>query len=199
MSDEAKKTNKKSVRQISFRVTEEEYTALGINAERAGLSIPAYVKKVGLKAKVRPQLIDKEVGRAIYPHIAKSGANLNQIARKLNQGQGIEPGELDKAMEGYNIVVDWLTSGAKPKKEQPAQADEPSIGFDFAEPEEEPEPENESITPVNMPQFTDVSAIPQEDQAKPLVCTSCGEAISEGVYDYSMKYHGRPLCISCQK
>ena len=189
--------------QIHFRIKPEEAVIIEQKASKAELSPSLYCKKMSLEGKVKAPLIDLQAARLLLPQISKIGANVNQIARSLNMGATVAPEAVeDIKTQLQGLVADiWavILDGKKPKQEQPAQAVEPSIGFDFAEPEEEPEPENESITPVNMPQFTDVSAIPQEEQAKPLVCTSCGETISEKVYDYSMKFHGRPLCMRCQK
>lgn len=44
-------------------------------------------------------------------------------------------------------------------------------------------------------------AVPEEKKAEAtdLICSNDGSVITESVYDYSVKFFGRPLCFDCQK
>ena len=55
-------------RQVNFRLSDEEEARVLKMAERAGLSFSSYCKKMAVEGKVKPQVIDKEMGKAMLPH-----------------------------------------------------------------------------------------------------------------------------------
>lgn len=106
-----------ATKQINFRVTAEELAQLEMNAGRAGLKIPTFCKNAALAVKVRPQVISKELGQAMLPHISHMGSNLNQIAKKANtEGVTLEmAAQLEDIQNQLNALWDLVLYGKKPK------------------------------------------------------------------------------------
>ena len=95
-----------ATKQINFRVTDEELAVLEMNAGRAGLKIPTFCKNAALAVKVRPQVIEKELGQAMLPHISHMGSNLNQLAKRANEGGTVAAAELAEvkpSLKSYGI------------------------------------------------------------------------------------------------
>ena len=117
-------------KQITFRVTDEELAFLERNAERAGLKIPTYCKNTSLAIRVRPQVIDKEMGKAILPLISHIGSNINQLAKKANEGGIVATVELTEIKEEFQALWEFVLLGKKPqrkKRGRPACIDKESI------------------------------------------------------------------------
>ena len=106
-----------ATKQINFMVTDEELAVLEMNAGRAGLKIPTFCKNAALAVKVRPQVISKELGQAMLPHISHMGSNLNQIAKKANtEGITLEmAAQLEDIQNQLNALWDLVLYGKKPK------------------------------------------------------------------------------------
>ena len=73
---------------LSFRVTDQERQQIEDDAERAGVTVGAYIRQVLLDAPVprqskRPPVEKKELAR-LLGHIGKIGSNINQLARAAN-------------------------------------------------------------------------------------------------------------------
>lgn len=120
-------TRKKDERkQINFRVSEEEVEVLRVNAGRAGMKIPAYCKKAALGVKMKAAIIDKEIAKEITPALGKIGGNINQLAKKANEGGTVSAAELEKVTEEFYALWDYLQTGKIPqsKKQQPQQSEE---------------------------------------------------------------------------
>lgn len=88
----AKKPNRKEGKQISFRVSEEEYLKLKHNAEVLNMSVPAFVKSKAQGTKylkpVEPK-IAKEDSAQMVRQLSAIGNNLNQIARWSNSNDRV--------------------------------------------------------------------------------------------------------------
>src|SRR5699024_5695150 len=78
------KPNRKEPRQISFRVSEAEYSKLQQSAETLNMSVPAFVKKKAQGAKLVKPKFDSESGRAIVRNLSGVANNINQLARQAN-------------------------------------------------------------------------------------------------------------------
>ena len=116
------KQNRTATNQINFRVTDEEMAVLRVNAERAGFSkIPMYCKRLALGVKVKPQVIDKETGKAILPHVAHIGSNINQLAKKANEGGTVAAAELAAVTEEFEKLWAYILEGKKPQKPQKSE------------------------------------------------------------------------------
>ncbi|EHK53240.1 hypothetical protein MAXJ12_31077 [Mesorhizobium alhagi CCNWXJ12-2] len=86
-----------------IRLSQDEFCAVEAAAERAGLSVSAFIRSLSLEgAGLRPFLT--EADRAIIGLLARDmraiGSNLNQVARAINAGRSV--GASDVA----NVVAD---------------------------------------------------------------------------------------------
>ena len=82
-----RKPNRKERKQISFRVSEDEYLKLQQSAETLNMSVPAFVKKKAQGSRLVAPKFDKETRQSIAKDLSKLGANANQIAKYCNQHQ----------------------------------------------------------------------------------------------------------------
>ena len=82
-----RKPNRKERKQISFRVSEDEYLKLQQSAETLNMSVPAFVKKKAQGSRLVAPKFDKETRQSIARDLSKLGANANQIAKYCNQHQ----------------------------------------------------------------------------------------------------------------
>ena len=95
-----RKPNRKERKQISFRVSEDEYLKLQQSAETLNMSVPAFVKKKAQGSRLVTPKFDKETRQSIAKDLSMLGANANQIAKYCNQHQHEAPNY--EALE-YNI------------------------------------------------------------------------------------------------
>ena len=95
-----RKPNLKERKQISFRVSEDEYLKLQQSAETLNMSVPAFVKKKAQGSRLVAPKFDKETRQSIAKDLSKLGSNANQIAKYCNQHQYEAPNY--EALE-YNI------------------------------------------------------------------------------------------------
>ena len=82
-----RKPNRKERKQISFRVSEDEYLKLQQSAEILNMSVPAFVKKKAQGSRLVAPKFDKETRQSIVKDLSKLGSNANQIAKYCNQHQ----------------------------------------------------------------------------------------------------------------
>jgi len=73
---------RKATAQVKVRLTEEELLQLKGKVEESGLSQQEYIKKCVLNRKIQNTDGIKEV----LPELKRIGNNLNQIAKKMNEG-----------------------------------------------------------------------------------------------------------------
>lgn len=105
--------------QIHFRLTPEEAVMIEQKAHAANLSPTMYAKKMAVLGKVKPQIMDKETGKALLPHLSHIGSNLNQLAKVANT-EGITlamAAQLETVQNQFNALWDLLLEGKKPKRE----------------------------------------------------------------------------------
>ncbi|WP_145444654.1 plasmid mobilization protein [Staphylococcus hominis] len=95
-----RKPNRKERKQISFRVSEDEYLKLQQSAKTLNMSVPAFVKKKAQGSRLVAPKFDKETRQSIAKDLSKLGSNANQIAKYCNQHQYEAPNY--EALE-YNI------------------------------------------------------------------------------------------------
>ena len=86
-----RKPNRKERKQISFRVSEDEYLKLQQSAETLNMSVPAFVKKKAKGSRLVVPKFDKETRQSIAKDLSMLGANANQIAKYCNQHQHEAP------------------------------------------------------------------------------------------------------------
>lgn len=71
-------------KQISFRVSENEFLKLKQSAEALKMSVPMFVKSKAQGARLIAPKLDPETGLTIARELAKTGSNVNQIAKWCN-------------------------------------------------------------------------------------------------------------------
>ena len=101
--------------QIHFRITPEEAAKIEAAAEAANLTPTMYAKKIVVNGKIKPQVISKELGQAMLPHISHMGSNLNQLAKKANEGGTVAAAELAEVKAEFDKLWDLVLYGKKPK------------------------------------------------------------------------------------
>lgn len=115
------KQKRTATNQINFRVTDEEMAVLKVNAERAGFKVPMYCKRLALGVKVKPQVIGKELGQSMLPIIGHMGSNINQLAKKANEGGTVATAELAAVKAEFEVLWDLVLYGKKPKQHKTAE------------------------------------------------------------------------------
>lgn len=83
-SDKLREPRRKEPKQISFRVSEDEYEKLKQSAETLNVSVPAFVKKKAQGSRLVTPKFDKETRQAIVRDLSSIANNTNQIAKVLN-------------------------------------------------------------------------------------------------------------------
>ena len=86
-----RKPNRKERKQISFRVSEDEYLKLQQSAETLNMSVPAFVKKKAQGARLVAPKLDQATRQSVAKDLSMLGANANQIAKYCNQHQHEAP------------------------------------------------------------------------------------------------------------
>lgn len=115
------KQKRTATNQINFRVTDEEMAVLKVNAERAGFRVPMYCKRLALGVKVKPQIIGKELGQSMLPIIGYMGSNINQLAKKANEGGTVAAADLAAVKAEFDKLWDLVLYGKKPKQYKTAE------------------------------------------------------------------------------
>lgn len=78
-------------------------------------------------------------------------------------------------------------------------ADNPAFASDSVPMADDLAQEIPSEPEYEAPEPPQENYIPQEENQDELICSECGTAISQKVFDYSVKKFGRPLCYEHQK
>ncbi|OIX96953.1 mobilization protein [Staphylococcus equorum] len=76
--------DRKEPKQISFRVSESEYSKLQASAVTLNMSVPSFVKNKAQWARLVAPKLDKVTRQSMAKDMGKLGSNLNQIAKALN-------------------------------------------------------------------------------------------------------------------
>lgn len=102
--------NRKRKKQISFRVSDEEYENLEAKSKIANLSIPQYCKDVSLSRKIRQPKIDNKGATEIALELRRIGNNINQISKHLNSGLNVQEGQINDLERGLGEIWQLLNS-----------------------------------------------------------------------------------------
>ncbi len=110
--------NRRKTKIVGVRLNEEEHFELALKAEDEGLSIPAFVRKKLLDEvftqprKAAPSL-DKKLLSMILAQLGKLGSNMNQIARRLNEGGSVGAERITGAVVDFEILRDEILKAMK--------------------------------------------------------------------------------------
>lgn len=97
--------NKSRPKQLSFRVSEEEWELLQQKISESGMNQQRYILSCGLGKKV----VNTDGIIAIMPELRRQGVNLNQIAQRLNERGYIDyKKELSTVLNEVNNVWQLL-------------------------------------------------------------------------------------------
>ena len=88
--------------QIKFRVSEEEAEQLRKKVEQSGKSMQEYL----LGCALNKPITNTDGIKELYPEIKRIGNNLNQIAKRCNEG-GVLPSEAEVREQGEELKQVW--------------------------------------------------------------------------------------------
>src|SRR5699024_11823669 len=80
--------NRKTNRQIKFRVSDHEYEELEQTANNFHMSVPAFAKKRAMGYRMKPPKVDKSGAIEIAKHLRAIGNNVNKLTRRANASNG---------------------------------------------------------------------------------------------------------------
>ena len=72
---------------FQVRVTRDELEDLFTKAKHLGMTLSDFVRAKALGARVRPVAAVPEVNVQVYEELARTAANINQLAHHLNEGR----------------------------------------------------------------------------------------------------------------
>lgn len=94
--------NRKKNKQIAVRVTEEEYAEIMLLVAKSGMTQQEFFSRA-----IRETTITNLDGlKEVVPEMKRIGNNLNQIAKKLNEGEGanVTQDQWAELVRGYSEV-----------------------------------------------------------------------------------------------
>lgn len=94
--------NKSRPKQLSFRVSEEEYQQLQERIQESGKNQQEYVLSCVLGKKI----VNTDGIKELIPELKRIGNNLNQIAKRCNEG-GALPSEAEVREQGEELNQIW--------------------------------------------------------------------------------------------
>lgn len=106
-SDKLRESRRKEPKQISFRVSEDEYEKLKQSAETLNMSVPAFVKKKAEGSRLVAPKFDKETRQTIVRDLSGIANNTNQIAKVLNT-KYVDADDLNRNLQALRNEVNQL-------------------------------------------------------------------------------------------
>ena len=94
--------NKTRPKQLSFRVSEEEYRQLQEKILESGKNQQEYI----LSCVLEKQIVNTDGIKELIPELKRIGNNLNQIAKRCNEG-GMLPSEAEVRKHGEELNKVW--------------------------------------------------------------------------------------------
>ena len=94
--------NKTRPKQLSFRVNEEEYQKLQERVQESGKNQQEYILSCVLDKKI----VNTDGIKELIPELKRIGNNLNQIAKRCNEG-GVLPSEAEVREQGEELKQVW--------------------------------------------------------------------------------------------
>ncbi len=108
---------------VTVRLTKDERAALETLSSRSGMAAGAFMRAAafgdaGPRARRRPTA-DHRTLRQLLGECGRIGNNINQIARRLNQGETVPLPEIKEALAAYRMIRDAIFTalGMKPAGE----------------------------------------------------------------------------------
>ena len=95
-------SRERKTKQVNFRLSPSEYLHVKEQADKLGVSVSTYCQVLSVKTKIKAPKIAVEDSRKIAYELSKIGGNVNQIAKKVNQGGGTVE------IAALNSIKKWL-------------------------------------------------------------------------------------------
>ena len=97
---------------VTIRVSPDEKASLTAKADRAGLTLASYSRQVLIEARPprqarRPTIEARSIAK-LLAETGRIGSNVNQIARKLNNGSSADTDAIIDAVAAIRIMRDQL-------------------------------------------------------------------------------------------
>lgn len=102
----AEKVNRKRSKNVSFRLTPEEYDLLMQNVSASGLSLSGYAVETLIKN--RATITNTDSLKQAMVEVRRVGNNLNQLAHRANMGEFIGLPEIEAMKGEYDEVWQQL-------------------------------------------------------------------------------------------
>ena len=105
--------NKTRPKQLSFRVSEEEYRQLQEKISESGKNQQEYI----LSCVLEKQIVNTDGIKELLPELKRIGNNLNQIAKKLNENGYVDykqelPNTMKEVREVWQLLKQYLQKQA---------------------------------------------------------------------------------------
>ena len=94
--------NKSRPKQLSFRVSEEEWELLQQKIVESGMNQQRYI----LSCVLGKEIVNTDGIKELLPELKRIGNNLNQIAKRCNEG-GMLPSEAEVRKHGEELNKVW--------------------------------------------------------------------------------------------
>lgn len=107
---EVQKVKRKRDIQVSFRLSEEEYSKLEEKAKIVNLSIPQFCKKASLSKKIKQPNIDNQGALKIASELRRIGLNVNQVAKHVNIDSNVSEGQIKALQEELGQIWQLFNS-----------------------------------------------------------------------------------------
>ena len=106
-SDKMREPSRKEPKQISFRVSENEYEKLKSSAETLNMSVPNFVKSKAKNSRLVTPKFSPDLQKRIAMDLSKLSSNANQIARVVNT-KYVEHDDLLRNIESLRKEVNQI-------------------------------------------------------------------------------------------
>ena len=106
-SDKMREPSRKEPKQISFRVSENEYEKLKSSAETLNMSVPNFVKSKAKNSRLVTPKFSPDLQKRIAIDLSKLSSNANQIARVVNT-KYVEHDDLLRNIESLRKEVNQI-------------------------------------------------------------------------------------------
>ncbi len=90
--------------QLALRLTEKEYKHLKKEAEKSGLKMEPFIRKLIMDEDIKPRPTEEYL--KVVRELNAIGNNINQIARKANAENHISQEDVDKATKLIDRAMD---------------------------------------------------------------------------------------------
>ena len=103
--------------QVNYRVTPEEDARLRRKADAAQMPLAAYCKQAALHGRVAAPCLTPDMAREILPLLGRMSSNINQIARRLNSGDGRVLCQVEGIRSDFDALWSMVIDNKMPRRQ----------------------------------------------------------------------------------